>query len=203
MTRYRGRVSVWDVVNEAIDDSAQLRTSVWSTGIGPDYLDIAFHAARAADPDAALYINDYSIEWSNAKADALYALVAGMVARGVPIDGVGFQAHLVPGLVSTTGLRAQFDRYGALGLDVAITELDVRIPLPATSGALSAQAATYAAVRDACLQAANCASLTTWGFTDAHSWIPGFFPGSGAALPWDAAYVPKPAYGEVAPLLRN
>ena len=126
-----------------------------------------------------------------------------MVTRGVPVDGVGFQTHRTLGSINVPGLRSQFDRYAALGLDVAITELDVRIPVPATATDLTAQAATYAVARDACLAAPNCRSITTWGFTDAHSWIPYFFPGLGAALPWDATLTPKPSYDVIAPLLRN
>lgn len=203
MARYRGAATVWDVVNEAIGDDALLRPSVWSQGIGPDYVDIAFIAARAADPDAKLYINDYNIESAGPKADALYNLVASMVARGVPIDGVGFQTHTAPGWTTAQSLGAQFVRYAALGLDVAVTELDVRIPLPATPASLTAQAVTYQNVVDACVAEPRCVSITTWGFTDAHSWIPGFFPGFGAALPWDAALQPKPAYLPLVPYLRS
>lgn len=203
MTRYRGTVTVWDVVNEPIGDDALLRSSVWSQGIGSDYLDIAFFAARAADPTAKLYINDYNIEYAGAKADAMYNLVAGMVSRGVPIDGVGFQTHTSPGWTTTQSLGTQFARYTALGLDVAVTELDVRVPVPVTPASLSAQAATYQSVVDACLATTRCSAITTWGFTDAYSWIPSFFPGFGAALPWDAAFRPKPAYSALAPLLRN
>ena len=203
MQHFDGKVSIWDVVNEPINDNGSLRSTVWSQGIGSDYLDIAFHAARAADPDAKLYVNDYNIEFGGPKADALHAMVSGMVARGVPVDGVGFQVHTYLGGVTQTGLATEFARYDALGLDVSVTELDVRLVLPATPATLAAQASTYAAVRDACLNAPNCTTFTTWGFTDAYSWIPSFFPGFGAALPWDAGYAPKPAYGEIEPLLRN
>jgi GH35 family endo-1,4-beta-xylanase len=200
---FRGKVSMWDVVNEAIGDDAQLRPTIWSQGIGPDYVDIAFRAARAADPSALLFINDYNIEGPGPKADALYALVSGLVGRGVPIDGVGFQAHVTAGGISTAGLDSQFARYAALGLQVAVTELDVRLPLPADSTALAAQAATYTAAIDACVSAPNCQSFTTWGFTDEYSWIPSFLPGWGAALPWDANLQTKPAYNALAPYLRN
>ncbi len=202
-TRYRGAVTVWDVVNEPIGDDALLRPSVWSQGIGSDYLDIAFHAARAADPTAKLYVNDYNIEYAGPKADAMYTLVAGMVSRGVPIDGVGFQTHTFPGWTTAESLGTQFSRYTALGLDVAVTELDVRVPVPASAASLSAQAATYQSVVDACIAAIRCTGITTWGFTDAHSWIPAVFPGFGAALPWDATYQPKPAYFVLEPYLRN
>ena len=98
--RYRGVVSMWDVVNEAIGDNALVRPSIWTTGIGADAYDLAFFAARAADPNAKLYINDYNIEGPSQKSDALYSLVSGMVARGVPIDGVGFQTHRTLGSIN-------------------------------------------------------------------------------------------------------
>ena len=98
--RYRGVVSMWDVVNEAIGDDAVVRPSIWTTGIGADAFDLAFFAARAADPNAKLYINDYNIEGPSQKSDALYSLVSGMVARGVPIDGVGFQTHRTLGSIN-------------------------------------------------------------------------------------------------------
>jgi endo-1,4-beta-xylanase len=201
--RYRGQVQMWDVANEVIADNGQLRPNLWLTGIGPDYLDIAFAAARLADPQARLYINDYSIEHDGPKADGLHDLVSDLVARGVPVDGVGFQSHLLAGEVTETHLRAEFDRYTALGLDVAITELDVRLPVPASSSALAQQATTYAEVVTACTNTPRCESITTWGITDRYSWIPSWFVGWGAALPWDENYVAKPALAPLSSLIRN
>ncbi len=201
--RYRGQVEVWDVANEVVADNGQLRPNLWLTGIGPDYLDIAFAAARLADPDARLYINDYGIEHDGPKADALHDLVSDLVARGVPVDGVGFQSHLQVGEVTEAQLRAEFDRYTGLGLDVSITELDVRLPVPASSSALAQQAATYSAVVSACVNTQRCHSITTWGITDRYSWIPSWFNGWGAALPWDENYAAKPALAPLSTLIRN
>ena len=201
--RYRGRISDWVVVNEAIDDNGQLRANVWSNGIGARYIDLAFDAARAADPDANLYINDYGVEMPGPKADALYALVSGLVSRGVPIDGVGLQMHVGLGEVTSAGLAGQIQRYQNLGLDVSITELDVRLALPADSTELAAQADVYRLVRDVCVAAPNCTAIITWGFSDRYSWIPSFFAGMGAALPWDANLQPKPAQAELEPFLRG
>lgn len=89
------------------------------------------------------------------------------------------------------------ERFAALGVD-AVTELDVRMPLPATGAALAQQAADYTSVADACLAVRRCVGLTVWGFDDGHSWVPGFFTGQGAATPYDAAYQPKPAYDALA-----
>ncbi len=136
----------------------------------------------------------------NPKSDAMYNLVKGMLARGVPIAGVGLQFHITagPGSPSTAGLDANIARLTALGLQVHITELDVRVPLDANGNAsasdLAAQARRYHDVVSACLKYPRCTAIQTWGFTDKHSWIPNFYKGYGAALPFDKSYQPKPAY---------
>lgn len=194
--RYAGQVQAWDVVNEAIDDNGNLRQNIWLDTIGEEYIALAFEMAHAADPDAQLYYNDYNIAGSNAKSDAVYALVSDLIDDGVPIDGVGFQAHLSTeyGAPSASDLAANMQRFGDLGLQVAITELDVRIPLPASSQELSEQADIYRRMLNACLDATNCSTFTMWGFTDRYSWVPDTFEGEGAALIFDEEYTPKPAY---------
>jgi mannan endo-1,4-beta-mannosidase len=191
--RYRGRVASWDVVNEVFNEDGSLRSSFWLQTLGPSYIADAFRAARQADPDADLYINDFNVEGQNAKSNALFNLVRDLRQQGVPIDGVGLQGHLIVG--QTPGdLRQNIERFADLGLDVKITELDIRMTLPADQAKRAQQGADYRRVLDACLAVPRCVGITTWGFTDKHSWIPGFFPGQGAALPFDENYRPKPAY---------
>ncbi|MFG3497419.1 endo-1,4-beta-xylanase [Streptomyces sp. NPDC047886] len=198
--RYKGRIDHWDVVNEAFNEDGTRRQSVFQRVLGDGYIADAFRAARAADPAAKLYLNDYNVEGINAKSDGMYNLVRSLKAQGVPIDGVGLQAHLIVGQVPST-LRANIQRFADLGVDVAITELDIRMPLPATDAKLSRQKADYKAVTEACLAVARCAGVTVWGFTDSDSWIPDFFPGEGAATPYDENYQPKPAYYGIAEAL--
>ncbi|MFJ6406472.1 endo-1,4-beta-xylanase [Streptomyces hydrogenans] len=200
VSRYRGRVDHWDVVNEPLNEDGTLRRSVFGATLGESYIGDAFRAARAADPAARLYVNDYSTDGLGAKSDGMYALVERLLAQGVPIDGVGFQAHLILGQVPST-LEANLRRFAELGVDVAITELDIRMPLPATDAKLAQQKADYAAVTRACLAVTRCAGLTVWGFTDSDSWIPDFFPGQGAATPYDENLNPKPAYAGIAEAL--
>jgi mannan endo-1,4-beta-mannosidase len=190
---FAGDVTAWDVVNEPFEENGTRRQTVFQTRLGDGYVAEALRAARAADPAAKLYVNDYNVEGVNAKSTALYELVRQLRADGVPIDGVGIQAHLIAGQVPST-LRQNLQRFADLGVDVAITELDVRVPVPATAASLAQQAADYRAVAAACVAVARCVNLTTWGFTDAHSWVPDVFPGQGAALPFDEEYAPKPAY---------
>jgi endo-1,4-beta-xylanase len=194
--RYRGRVWAWDVVNEAVDDSTgALRTnSFWFQRIGPDYIRLAFEYAREADPDARLYYNDYSIEGLNLKSDGVYNLLSSLKSEGVPIDGVGWQMHQIDGFRTEPAHKTNARRLADLGLELSITEMDVRINLPSTSEELNQQADAYRDAINFCLTTPGCKALLTWGFTDKHSWIPSFFAGWGDALIYDNSYLPKPAY---------
>jgi endo-1,4-beta-xylanase len=190
--RYSGQIYAWDVVNEPFTDDGQWRRSIWYEAMGPEYVAIALRAAREADPEAKLYINDYNVETAGPKMQALYDLVSSLKRAGAPIDGVGLQSHFVTGHVPKD-LEAVMAQFAALGVDVAMTELDLRIRLPADERSLEAQAADYVSVVRACRSTPRCAGVTAWGITDAHSWVPSFFSGYGAALPYDEAYRPKPA----------
>jgi endo-1,4-beta-xylanase len=194
--RYKGRVWAWDVVNEAIDDSThQLRTSsFWYQSIGPDYVKMAFEFAREADPDALLYYNDYSIEGMNPKSDAVYNMLGNLKNQGEPIDGVGWQMHVVNGFRIQPQHQMNAMRFASIGLDLSITEMDVRINLPDSPAAQQQQALAYSDVINLCLTQPNCKALVMWGFTDKYSWIPGAVPGWGDALIFDSNYQPKPAY---------
>jgi endo-1,4-beta-xylanase len=195
---YRGRLAAWDVVNEAVDEDGSMRSSFWSRNVGDDYIDLAFRWAREADPVVPLFYNDYNTEGFNAKSDAVYALARGLKERGVPIDGVGFQAHFTAGgLPSKADLLANVARFAALGLKVHITELDIRIRQPSTPDQLLQQAADYRRVAEVCLETPACEMIVIWGVSDADSWVPASFPGWGEALLFDTQYRPKPAYYEL------
>ncbi len=199
--RYRGRIGTWDVVNEPLaDTSGQLRRSVWLDALGPGYIADALRWAHEADPQAKLYINDFGVENLNRKSDALYAMVAKLRADGVPVDGVGFQTHVTIDTPPKT-LRDNLRRFADLGVEVAITELDVRSAGAATDASRSGQAVVYAGVLRDCLAVPRCVSLTVWGFTDAYSWIPPAYPGWGNACLFDDAFRPKTAYGQIRQVL--
>lgn len=202
VTRYKGKIWAWDVVNEPLDADGNLRNSVWLRTLGPDYVAKALRWARAADPVARLFINDYGIEGINAKSDALYRLVRKLRASGVPIDGVGFQTHW-----NTDPLPADFAknlrRFADLGIEVAITEADVRIVRPASAESLAAQAAVYRQAAEACLSVPRCVSFTVWGFSDKYSWVPSAQPGTGEACLFSVDYRAKPAYDAVAEAFRR
>ncbi|RPA83646.1 endo-1,4-beta-xylanase precursor [Ascobolus immersus RN42] len=194
MTKFKGRLFHWDVVNEVVDDGGnKLRDSVFSRTLGEEFIAIAFRAARKADPACKLYINDYNIDGLDAKSTFTYDLVKRLLAKGVPIDGVGVQAHLISGSVPGS-IQENWARFASLGVDVAITELDIRIPLPVTDAKLQQQKKDYNAVTKACASIPRCVGITIWDFPDHYSWIPSVFPQEGAALPWDSNYKKKPAY---------
>jgi len=192
-THYKGKVYAWDVINEPFNEDGSLRQDVFYKAMGTGYLADAIRTAHAADPNAKLYINDYNIEGENAKSNALYSLAQSMLSQGVPLGGIGLEAHFIAGQVPSS-LLANMQRFAALGLDVAVTELDDRIQLPASSSSLQQQANDYSTVVKDCLAVSRCVGVSQWGVDDGHSWIPGTFPGYGAATMYDSNYQPKPAY---------
>ena len=197
VSRYRGRIYAWDVVNEPLDDTAGLRGTMWLQKLGKGYIADALRWAHAADPKAKLYLNDYSIEGTGPKSDAMYDLVKSLLAKKVPINGVGFEAHLDLNYGFPSGFEDNLKRFTKLGLEVAITELDVRMTLPATSDDLAQQADYYRNVIAACRAVKGCVGATVWVFADKYSWVPRFFPGEGAADLFDSKLKPKPAYTAV------
>ncbi|KFZ11255.1 hypothetical protein V502_07646 [Pseudogymnoascus sp. VKM F-4520 (FW-2644)] len=153
---------------------------------------VRFRTARKVDPAAKLYLNEYNNE-SGAKGDAFYNLAKELVKSGVPIDGVGIQGHYILGSVPTT-LQKRMKALGDLGLDVAITELDIRIANPTTEAKLQQQAKDFEDVTKACLAVSKCVGITSSTFTDKYSWVPTTFEGFDNANPWNKNLEKKPAY---------
>jgi len=190
---YRGKVVAWDVVNEAVADGGQaLRATPFAQWIGARYIDDAFIAARAADPDARLYYNEYGAEGRNAKSDYVYNMVQGMLARGVPIDGVGLQMHTGSADASPSAADVAFNmqRLAALGLDVVISEMDVQI----CAADLDAQSRRFHDIVARCVAQPRCKAVTVWGLPDKYSWRNGQSCAAPRPLLFDDFYAPKPAY---------
>jgi endo-1,4-beta-xylanase len=193
VTHYVGQLSAWDVVNEAFNDDGTMRQSFWLQKLGSTYIADAFRAARAADPNVKLYYNDFNIEGMGAKSNAVFTMAQSLKQQGL-IDGVGFQTHLAVQFPFPTQFQQNLQRFADLGLDVAITELDVRMQLPADAAKVATQDTYYRNVVNACLAVTRCVGITEWGFTDKYSWIPGVFPGEGSAHLADGNFVNKSAY---------
>ena len=195
--RYAKQIDSWDVVNEAVaDDGSGLRDSIFLRKLGPEYIEFAFAYAHAHDTSAKLYYNDYGIETVNAKSDAVYQLVQSLISEEVPIHGVGMQAHIDASNAPTKeALKANFRRFVELGLTVNLSELDVRVAdVPGNRARrLAVQKQVYHRVIAACVETHGCDAVTTWGFTDNHSWIDSSF-GPDDPLPFDEQYAKKPAY---------
>lgn len=205
--RYAGRIAQWDVVNEplAMFGNGMDPQNPFFQTLGESYLDIAFRAARAADPAAALFLNEFMTEIPG-KFDELILLAQGMLARGVPLDGIGLQGHFLwpPDRAS---LQSQFERVAALGLLVELTEVDIPIGhFAAAADPLAAQASAYADVFAACLSVSACTGITTWGIDDSSTWLdrsPLTSPGAPhRPLLFDEFGQPKPAYDAVVAELR-
>jgi len=195
--RYKGKVAAWDVVNEAVaDDGSGLRDTIFLRKLGSGYVAEAFNKAYEYDSKAKLYYNDYGIETINAKSDAVYSLVQGLIEAGVPIDGIGMQAHIsAQSAPSVDALKANFQRFVDLGLTVHLSELDVRVSdVPGDRNRrLAVQKQVYQRVVQACAEVEGCIAVATWGFTDKYSWIDSFY-GPDDPLEFDDSYGKKPAF---------
>jgi endo-1,4-beta-xylanase len=205
VTRYRGRIAQYDVVNEPITlfgaagETNGLEPYVFYRLLGPGYIREALEMAHAADPDAALYVNDFFVERPGDKQDRFFDLIKRLVDEGAPIHGVGFQGHVqLPGLGPTflptrEELEAAIRRFAGLGLDVEITEVDVTLA-DRSACELDFQRRVYTDIMRACLAVPACTGVTTWGISDQYTWIKNFFSVDGAPLLFDESFQPKPAY---------
>jgi len=218
VTRYRGRIFAWDVVNEVITDDESAadpyRRSAWweASGGNADYIDWAFNAARAADPDCLLFINEYSTRFSG-KRGRYIEVIRDLVDRGIPVDGVGHQMHLnvetnaADALGAIDAVDAEF-----MGLVQHVTELDISLyPDPGScfadqtgcradygsdipASVLSTQARLYRDLFNGFLERASVTSVTTWGVSDEQSWLNNFpISRTNAPLLWDRDRVAKSA----------
>jgi endo-1,4-beta-xylanase len=228
--RYKGRVSGWDVVNEALDEDGTLRQSPWLKIIGEDYVAKAFEFAHEADPQAELYYNDYSIE-NDAKRDGAIRLIRKLQTQGVPVAAVGIQGHDKMDWPSAELEDTAISAFAELGIKVNITELDIDV-LPRATSQQGAEVTLHAesqlklnpypnGLPDAMQQALakRYASLfgvflrhrdvitrvTFWGVTDGDSWLNNWpVPGrTSYPLLFDRMAKPKPAFDAVLQLAKE
>ena len=216
--RYKGKVKVWDVVNEAIADSGPdvLRKSPWSVIIGPDFIEKAFEYAHEADPDAILRYNDYGLE-NPAKREKLIKLIKSLQEKKVPVMAIGTQAHLNVS-ISFEKMDQCLTELATLGLPIHVTELDVNSSAggqrstgadiaanaAATQGGLVEEAdkklsAAYTGIFRAFIKHRDAVKIVTfWGPNDANSWR-----AQGKPLLFDTEGKPKPAFSAVIKLAKD
>lgn len=204
VTHFKGRVSSWDVVNEAFNDDGSLRafasgtntkTSLWAQKLGKDYVARCFQYAREADPNVKLFYNEYGQEYSSAKVNAILAMVADFKKRGIPIDGLGLQFHT--SIQQTdANLKNAISQMASTGLLIHISELDIRVnssgiysqPTPEILNTQKAKMNLIAGFYKT-IPASQQYGITFWGISDANSWITNDWP-----LLFDKSYAKKPAY---------
>lgn len=233
VTHYKGKVKAWDVVNELFTDNGAIRTNansisgtpasdvfVWSEYLGKNLGVKAFTYAKAADPDALLFINDYNLESTSAtqvlspKVDSVIAYVNYLKGKGVQVDGIGTQMHIST-TTSYAAIDAVFQKLAATGLLVRVSELDVQCNAnPAKTNfssasdkfALQAQAVMYNYVVKSYLNnvpAAQRHGITIWGVSDKDSWILINQKKLDAPLLFDSTYNKKPSYAGFLQALKN
>ena len=203
---------VWDVVNEAISNSASefIKKSPWSQI--DNFVCKAFKAARLANPKLKLFYNDYKhasmIGTYQNKSDKVFKLVKQLKDDGCGVDGVGFQSHIDLGYSkeNMASIKANMKRYADIGVDVHFTEIDIRCNHTGECNfeqwpyvSLDTQATLYSNLLTVCLESPNCKSFETWGFTDKYSWMSA--PQNG--LPFDAQFAPKLAHTQLYNTLKN
>jgi endo-1,4-beta-xylanase len=177
--RYKGRIVAWDVVNEQVtDDGQDWRDSLWSQALGRlDHMRLAYELAHAADPAAALFLNDYNLESNPRKRSSFLRLAEALLKAGAPLTGVGTQTHVAADL-APGAIAAAVKDLARLGLKVRISEMDVS--LVRAQGLVNAradlerrQAALYAEAAEAlaALPAEQRFDFTFWGLRDSQSWL--------------------------------
>ncbi|MFC7248233.1 endo-1,4-beta-xylanase, partial [Catellatospora aurea] len=159
MAHYKGKLAAWDVVNEAFNEDGSRRSSNLQ-GTGNDWIEVAFRTARNADPSVKLCYNDYNIEnWSYGKTQGVYRMIQDFKSRGVPIDCVGLQTHFTGGSSLPSNFQTTLSSFAALGVDVALTEVDVT----------NASTSQYGGLTQACMNVPRCIGITVWGVRDSDS----------------------------------
>ena len=216
VSRYRGKIYAWDVVNEAISDKPDefLRPSKWMQIIGEEYISKAFQWAHAADPNALLFYNDYN-EINPVKREKIYRLIKKLKEDGIPVHGLGLQAHWAITEPTAGQLDSTLKRLSGLGVRLQITELDLSVypkeherrerrPEDAnadfTPEREQAQLEKYKMVFELFRKYRNAISgVTFWNISDRSSWLDNF-PVNGRKdypLLFDKDLQPKKAYWEV------
>lgn len=201
VSRYKGVLTSWDVVNEAVDETGALRNSIWAQHLGPNYVTRAFQYAHDADSAAILFYNDAGHEYNIPKLNGILRLMDTLIAQGAPIHGMGLQMHMNR-YTSNTNVDNAIDSVIVRGLKVHLSELDIAVnpnkDMSLTYNPLvaSQQFAKYKYIprKLRSLPASLVYGITSWNVTDADSWVPGFFGRPDYPLLFDGSFNKKYSY---------
>ncbi len=171
MGHFKGKVVSWDVVNEPMG-SKGLYSCIFTEAMGEEYIEYAFREAHKVDPDCALYLNEQIVNYSSTQAKEFLNLLTRLVAKEVPIHGVGLQSHHINHIHDLDGMKKYIRSIAELGLDVEITELDMRLLLFGNENdPYNAQGDQYKNVVQICIADPACKGVTLWGLTDKSNWM--------------------------------
>lgn len=202
VAHFRGRVTGWDVINEAFLDDGTLRNNIWQQHIGPSYLEKAFRYAHEADPDAKLFYNDFSLAINPTKRAAVLQFLKRLVGNGFPVDGIGLQMHIFTRFPENEEISRAINEVWQAGFEVHLSELDVSMnPLSremafAPDRELVRQEEKYVYIFNAFgrIPSQFQYGITIWGVGDGDSWIRTSFNRQDYPLLFDDNYQAKPAY---------
>ncbi len=202
VTRYKGKVTSWDVVNEGIsNNSDDLRQSVFTQKIGEDYIEKCFRWAHEADPDALLFYNDYNVASDASKQNGIFTLVDNLKKNDVPIHGVGMQMHISYNWPAKADIESAAQKIVDRNLLVHFSELDIRANPNNNQNSLTAsrsleQKEKYKEVVNIykSLPEANQYAITVWGLRDNESWLINFWGHNEWPLLYNSIFEKKDAY---------
>lgn len=216
VSRYKGKIYAWDVINEAISDEQDeyMRNTEWYQICGEEYIAKAFEYAHDADPDAILFYNDYN-EINSIKREKIYRLVKGLKDAGVPVHAVGLQAHWAINEPSEDQLDSTIKRFAKLGLPLQITEMDISVypkehtarekrPEDINDAFTADRESRQSEMYKMCFRlfrkyGSMFSGVTFWNISDRHSWLDNF-PVKGRKdypLLFSKGLKPKNAYSEI------
>jgi len=208
LNHFRGRVHTWDCVNEptSMYNPGKLENNVFMKYLGEDYIQEAFKLAHSFDPDLKLYLNEEFSDYKGKQAECFLALVKKLKDNNIPLHGIGIQSHILSNIdTSIIDLQNFIRKFTDMGLEVEITELDMRLRLfNAADDPYEAQGKYYARLIKACMSNPMCKGVTFWGFSDDRCWIDQMpFPKPNEPYLFDAEMNPKPAFYEIYKMFRD
>lgn len=201
VSHFKGKVTAWDVVNEAFNEDGTLRNTIWLQKIGPSYIERAFIYASEIDKDAFLFYNDFNLEFNTTKLNAVISYFNAIRSRGVKVDGIGLQMHISIQYPEVTQIATALKSTNLNNYKIHLSELDISVNptgkgVDLNSDVFIRQAELLKSIVKLYseIPIENQYGITFWGISDADSWIRYFYNRVDYPLLFDENYLPKPAY---------